>query len=107
MIDVTCETCQGEFQVKDDAKNPVRCKLCQSPCDVPELRKRDAKAAKKGPKCPACGRKLAEGVKFCSACGTSTVDAGAAQLAMWNADETSRKRRAWNEMWSWLFGWWR
>ena len=81
MIEVTCHTCHRQFLVKDDAKNPVKCKQCQSEVDVPAFRKRDAEAMKKWPKCPVCGKRLAPGVKFCAACGTSTVNLGAAHRA--------------------------
>ena len=105
MIEVTCETCQGEFSIQDDAKNPVKCKLCQSPVDVPELRKRDTAAAKKGPKCPACGKRWAPGAKFCAACGTSTVDPGAAQVAAFEADLEVKKRVSMHRIKAWLYRW--
>ena len=105
MIEVTCDTCQGEFQVKDDAKNPVKCKLCQSAVDVPELRKRESSVAKKGPKCPGCGKRLGPAVKFCAACGTSTVDAGVAHVAAFNADRSMAERIGWLRLKMWFLRW--
>jgi hypothetical protein len=105
MIEVTCETCEAEFQVKDDAKNPVKCKVCQSACDVPELRKRDKSQAKKGAKCPGCQKRLAPGVKFCAACGTSTVDADAAQVALFDVDRQMPERIGLLRLKMWFMRW--
>ncbi|MFO0918163.1 MAG: zinc-ribbon domain-containing protein [Planctomycetaceae bacterium] len=107
MKTVTCDACGGSFQIKAGAKKPVKCKLCHSLCDVPKLPGREKSAADKGRKCPACGKSLGAGVKFCVACGTSTIDPAAAHLAGWAADRELEKRRFFHRMTMWLFGWWR
>lgn len=105
MIEVTCHTCHRQFLIQDDAKNPVKCKRCQSEVDVPAFRKRDAEAMKKWPKCPVCGKRLAPGVKFCAACGTSTVNLGAAHRAAIDADRQLAERIGWHRLMNWFYRW--
>ncbi len=105
MIDVVCDACGKKFRVKNDAKNPVKCKLCQSPIDVPELRGPGKASTKGGTKCPVCGKHLAAGVKFCAACGTSSIGAEDVHVAGWKADRHMENMKFMHRFLR-LFRWW-
>lgn len=108
MVKVVCETCRSEFKIKADVPNPVACRICQTPVDVPELRLRDEEIARKNalnPHCPGCGKMLAPGVKFCAACGTSTGDVWAAQAMAFEAKEKLKDRVWWVRIKNWFVRW--
>lgn len=108
MINVVCAICKSEFRIKQDTPNPVLCKICHAPVDVPQLKQRDAETAKKkakSPKCPGCHKPLTTGVKFCIACGTYTGDVWAAQAASLDADEKLKVKIWWHRVKSWFVRW--
>ena len=108
MIDVVCAICKSKFRVKEDAPNPVSCKVCQTFIEVPQLRQRDKKITRqksKLPSCPACHKTLATGAKFCVSCGTNTGDVWAAQAASFEAGEKLKDRIWWYRLKNWFLRW--
>ena len=108
MIQVVCAICKSKFRVRNNAPNPVPCRICQTSIDVPQFTLRDAEIAKRNarcPKCPACHKLLATGVKFCISCGTYTGDVWAAQAASFEAKEKLKDKVWWRRMKDWFARW--
>ncbi len=108
MIDVVCVICKSEFRVKSDAPNPVPCKICQTPIDIPEFTQRDEEIARKNaeiPTCPGCHRPLTRDVKYCTSCGTYTGDCWAAKAASFEAKEKLKDKAWWKRIKSWFVRW--
>lgn len=108
MIDVVCALCKSKFRVKNSVPNPVSCKVCQTPIEVPQLRLRDDDLARRNsqlPSCPACQKTLLTDTKFCVSCGTYTGDIWASQAASFEAKENLKEKVWWRRMKDWFVRW--